>query len=48
LEVKSGKNTSAKGISAFSKLYPTKKKLLVGGDGLTIEEFLSIEPADLF
>jgi predicted AAA+ superfamily ATPase len=48
LEVKSGKNTSAKGISAFSKLYPTKKKLLVGGDGITIEEFLSIEPADLF
>jgi hypothetical protein len=48
LEVKSGKNTSAKGISAFTKLYPTKKKLLVGGDGLTIEEFLSIEPADLF
>ena len=48
LEVKSGKNTSAKGIAAFSKLYHPKKTLLVGGDGLTIQEFLTIAPTDLF
>ena len=48
LEVKSGKNTSAKGIAAFNKLYHPKKSLLVGGDGLTIEEFLTVSPKDLF
>ena len=48
LEVKSGKNTSAKGIAAFNKLYDPKKSLLVGGDGLTIEEFLTVSPKDLF
>jgi predicted AAA+ superfamily ATPase len=48
LEVKSGKNTSVKGIAVFNKLYHPKKSLLVGGDGLTIEEFLTVSPKDLF
>ena len=48
LEVKSGKNSSAKGIAAFNKLYHPKKSLLIGGDGLTIEEFLTVSPKDLF
>jgi hypothetical protein len=48
LEVKSGKNTSSKGIAAFNKLYHPKKTFLVGGEGLTIEEFLTVPPADLF
>jgi len=48
LEVKSGKNQKTVGISSFKKLYQTKRTLLVGGDGLTIEEFLNIAPKDLF
>ena len=48
LEVKSGKNKKDLGLSSFKKLYQTKRTLLVGGDGLTIEEFLNIAPKDLF
>lgn len=48
LEVKSGKNTSAKGIATFNKLYHPKKTLMIGGEGLTIEEFLTVSPKDLF
>jgi len=45
-EVKSNfKKTNLPGITAFSKQFPVKKKILVGGDGVPIHEFLKIPPA---
>ena len=45
IEVKSGlRKTSLPGIEAFSKEFKVKKKLLVGADGIKIEEFLLTPP----
>jgi uncharacterized protein len=42
IEVKSGRTRDAMaGIAAFSALFKPKRTLLVGGDGIAIEEFLS-------
>ena len=42
IEVKSGRSPSAlPGIAAFKSVYPEARALLVGGDGIAIEEFLS-------
>jgi predicted AAA+ superfamily ATPase len=41
IEVKSGRRkTSLAGMDAFSREFPVKRKLLVGGDGIPLEEFL--------
>ncbi len=49
IEVKSGTRTRARrGLAAFQKAYPAARPLIVGGDGLAIETFLSTEPAELF
>jgi uncharacterized protein len=48
LEVKSGRaKTSLPGMEAFLKNYHTKKLLLVGGDGIGIEEFLGMNSEQL-
>ena len=42
IEVKSGAERSAQpGLAAFAKLHPASRRLLVGGDGIPLEEFLS-------
>ncbi len=42
IEVKSGRKVPHhRGIAAFSAAFHPRKKLLVGGDGLAVEEFLS-------
>ncbi len=42
IEVKCGRaRDSLPGLAAFSEAYPTTRKLLVGGDGIALEEFLS-------
>jgi predicted AAA+ superfamily ATPase len=42
IEVKSGsRRASLPGIAEFSKQFQVKKKLLIGGDGISIEEFLA-------
>lgn len=49
VEVKSGrKKSSYPGIEKFSREFPVKKKLLVGRGGLPIDQFLQLDPADLF
>ena len=48
LEVKSGRRGENKGISTFSKLYHPHKVLIVGTNGITIEEFLRMYPSELF
>ena len=41
IEVKSGrKRSSLPGLAEFSKQFPVQKRLLVGGDGIPIDEFL--------
>jgi predicted AAA+ superfamily ATPase len=45
IEVKSGRNkNSLPGLVEFSKQFPVHKKLLVGADGISIEEFLERPP----
>jgi len=45
IEVKSGRRKiSMRGIEAFSREFEVKRKLLVGGQGIPLEEFLLIPP----
>jgi hypothetical protein len=39
IEVKSGKPKSIKGLSAFSKEYPDAKTMIIGTDGIPLEDF---------
>ena len=49
IEVKSGRNKgSLPGIAAFSEEFKVKRKLLVGSQGISLDEFLLIPPEDLF
>lgn len=49
LEVKSGKTkTDVPGIGEFKKHYPSSKHLLVGSGGISLENFLSLNPEDFF
>jgi predicted AAA+ superfamily ATPase len=48
LEVKSGIRLRAFGIAQFRKSYPDSKIMLVGRDGIPWEEFLLINPMELF
>lgn len=42
IEVKSGRTRdSLPGMAAFAKAFPSARKLLVGGNGIPVEEFLS-------
>ncbi len=46
IEVKSGRRRgSLRGMDAFAKEYRVKRKLLVGGDGIPLEDFLLTPPA---
>ena len=48
LEVKSGHNIRAAGMAQFRKYYPDAKIMLVGNGGIPWEEFLLINPMELF
>lgn len=48
LEVKSGSSQSASGMSAFKKTFNPEKVLLVGNTGLPWQDFLKMNPAELF
>jgi hypothetical protein len=49
IEVKSSlKKTNLPGMEMFSRHYKIKKPLLVGAQGIPLEKFLSISPAELF
>jgi predicted AAA+ superfamily ATPase len=48
LEVKSGRRGENKGITAFSNLFHPKKALIIGTNGISIDEFLRINPVNLF
>jgi predicted AAA+ superfamily ATPase len=48
VEVKSGRRGESKGITMFSNLFNPKRALIVGTNGISIEEFLRMNPNDLF
>jgi predicted AAA+ superfamily ATPase len=49
IEVKSGaKKVVSRGIEAFAREYPVKKKLLVGAQGIPLEEFFQASPLEWF
>ena len=48
IEVKSGVSTANKGIDKFLGQYPTAKTMYVGTSGISIEDFLKINPIELF
>jgi predicted AAA+ superfamily ATPase len=48
LEVKSGKEKNTKGMKAFKEQFSPDRVLLIGKTGIPWQEFLSINPVDLF
>jgi predicted AAA+ superfamily ATPase len=48
LEVKSGYKSNAKGMSVFAEKFKPEKSLIIGNNGIPIEEFLKLNPAELF
>jgi predicted AAA+ superfamily ATPase len=48
LEVKSGATQASSGISAFKKAFNPDKVLLVGKSGIPWQDFLKINPIELF
>jgi uncharacterized protein len=48
IEVKSGYTERRAGMEQFRKLYPDSKVLLVGRQGISWEEFIMIDPLQLF
>lgn len=48
IEVTTSATHSRRGLDAFKKEFPASKTMLVGADGLPIEEFLSRTPNELF
>lgn len=48
LEVKSGRGGKTSGLARFLSHYPKAKALLVGAQGIPLEEFFSREPGDWF
>jgi predicted AAA+ superfamily ATPase len=48
LEVKSGKDSTNTGLSLFNEAFHPRGVYLIGTDGIPFEQFLSMNPADLF
>ena len=48
LEIKSGRKQFSKGFKEFKNSFPDSKILLIGASGLPWQEFLMINPVDLF
>lgn len=48
IEVKSGRGKQTGGMQAFSKKFNPNKVLLIGDDGLPWQEFIELNPSELF
>jgi hypothetical protein len=48
IELKSGRPAPAGGLSGFLRLHPRARTLVVGIGGMSLQEFFSTEPKDLF
>lgn len=47
LEVKSGRTGRVSGLAAFKKLYPESRAVIIGRDGIPLEEFFAGDPGDV-
>ena len=48
IEVKSGKDATKDGIAAFDKKFHPRALYTIGTDGIPLEDFFRMNPADLF
>ena len=48
VEVKSGRPGRLSGLAAFRARYPQARALLVGSDGIPLQDFFARSPADIF
>jgi len=48
IEVKSGKPQNLRGIAYFRKMYPAMKPLIIGHQGMALDEFFKTDPKELF
>jgi len=48
LEIKSGQTRSSSGLSAFKNAFKPSKILLIGNTGLSWQDFLKMNPVELF
>lgn len=48
IEVKSSFGKNIKGMKSLSNIYPIKKMLLVGDNGISVNDFLQTDPDELF
>ena len=48
IEVKSGKRTDNQGIHIFADSFHPKHSIVVGGAGISLEQFLLLSPENLF
>lgn len=48
LEIKSGSRIKSEGMKKFMQIYRNAKSYIVGGQGLSWQEFLTLNPGDLF
>lgn len=48
IEVKSGKRTENEGLSKFKSKFNPKHALIVGGDGISLDELLTFDIVKLF
>jgi hypothetical protein len=48
IEVKSNKASITKGMQQFQKQYESQKMILIGSDGMKWQDFLKLNPVDLF
>jgi predicted AAA+ superfamily ATPase len=48
LEVKSGANAENRGMTLFAEKFHPEKVLLIGTGGISFNEFLKINPVDIF
>lgn len=47
IEVKSARPDRARGMASFARRFPKARMLVVGSGGMALEEFFSVDPADL-
>ena len=48
LEVKSGKGKNPKGVAEFCREYPDAKPLVIGSQGVPLDEYFRTNPEEIF
>ena len=48
LEVKSGKYNNPKGLAEFCNIYPEANPLVIGSQGISLDEFFKTDPKEIF